>query len=85
MPPPLDTSYRGTSHTLHPSCALPPPPCSPLKGNGLPQLETDKVYVSAYLDRLLGVNEDDYRFEVIAGNCQLNAVTQPMRSSLPSQ
>lgn len=64
MPPPLDTSYRGTFHTLHPSCALPPPPRSPLKGNGLPQLETDKVYVSAYLDRLLGVNEDDYRFEV---------------------
>lgn len=38
--------------------------CSPLKGYGLPQLETDRVYVSAYLDRLLGVNEDDYRFEV---------------------
>ncbi|KAI7836836.1 hypothetical protein COHA_009337 [Chlorella ohadii] len=38
---------------------------SPLKGYGLPQLETDRVYVSAYLDRLLGVNEDDYRFEAV--------------------
>ncbi|PRW60468.1 ligand-gated ion channel [Chlorella sorokiniana] len=38
---------------------------SPLKGNGVPQLETDKVFVSAYLDRLLGVNEDDYRFEAV--------------------
>lgn len=32
----------------------PPPAPSPLKGQGIPQLETDKVFVSAYLDRLLG-------------------------------
>ena len=31
----------------------PPPCCSPLKGTGIPRLETTKVYVSAYLDRLL--------------------------------
>ncbi|PSC74223.1 senescence-specific cysteine protease SAG39-like isoform A [Micractinium conductrix] len=38
---------------------------SPLKGYGIPPLETTSVYVSAYLDRLLQVDEDNYRWEVI--------------------
>ncbi|KAL4422476.1 hypothetical protein ABPG75_008673 [Micractinium tetrahymenae] len=36
---------------------------SPLKGTGIPPLDTTAIYVSAYLDRLLAVNQDDYRWE----------------------
>lgn len=69
LAPPPRYLLCGLSTFGPPTCSPnPPTPRSPLKGNGLPQLETDKVYVSAYLDRLLGVNEDDYRFEV-AGGC----------------
>lgn len=38
---------------------------SPLKGQGVPRLETTAVFVSAYLDRLLDVNEDNYRWEAV--------------------
>ncbi|KAI3429737.1 hypothetical protein D9Q98_010052 [Chlorella vulgaris] len=38
---------------------------SPLSGSGVPQLETTHVYVSVYLDRLINVDEDNYRWEAI--------------------
>ncbi|KAL4440540.1 hypothetical protein ABPG75_003541 [Micractinium tetrahymenae] len=38
---------------------------SPLAGQGLPRLETSKVYVSPYLDRLLKVDEENYRWETV--------------------
>lgn len=38
---------------------------SPLAGQGLPRLETQKVYVSPYLDRLLKVDEENYRWEAV--------------------
>lgn len=54
---------------MHHNDALLPPPlrCSPLKGTGIPPLDTTEIYVSAYLDRLLGVNQDDYRWEGMWG------------------
>jgi hypothetical protein len=38
-------------------------PCSPLKGQGVPELATQDVWVSAYLDKLLEVDDNMYRFE----------------------
>ena len=38
-------------------------PCSPLVGQGIPELTTQDVWVSAYLDKLLEVDDVMYRFE----------------------
>ncbi|KAL4419295.1 hypothetical protein ABPG77_001627 [Micractinium sp. CCAP 211/92] len=38
---------------------------SPLAGQGLPRLETQKVFISPYLDRLLQVDEENYRWEAV--------------------
>ena len=59
------------SHTASPLPHCPSPPAL--------QLETDKVFVSAYLDRLLGVNEDDYRFEARRGGRQRSLAALSLR------
>ncbi|PRW57913.1 ligand-gated ion channel [Chlorella sorokiniana] len=38
---------------------------SPLKGAGLPPLETTEIFVSAYLDRLLRIDEEGYVWEAV--------------------
>lgn len=59
------------------------PACSPLQGQGVPELETTEIFISVYLDRLLRVDDQNYQHQASGqGRARDGAAVRPGAAGL---